>query len=108
MGKVFKPTLLPKIYHKSLDLMNEIFFDKKKIKWTLNEKFLYHSMQMKNNLFSADLVAYSSTVIPLKSYEVSYNIGGKINDEEYKEAYLKHMHKKVKHHDESPDTLITC
>lgn len=54
-----------------------------------------------------DLVAYSSTVIPLKSYEVSYNIGGKIDNEEYKEAYLKHLHKKVKHQDERPGTLIT-
>ncbi len=63
---------------------------------------------VKKNYILSDLVAYSSTVIPLKSYEVSYSIGGKVNDEEYKEAYLKHLHKKVKHQDESPDTLITC
>lgn len=59
------------------------------------------------SIFYSDLVAYSSTVIPLTSYEVSYSIGGKLNDEEYKAAYLKHLHKKVKHDDESPDTLIT-
>ncbi|KAG4065451.1 hypothetical protein HA402_003266 [Bradysia odoriphaga] len=58
-----------------------------------------------NDKYEPDLVAYSSTVIPIKSYEVSYNIGGKIDIEEYKEAYLKHMHKKVKV--ESPGTLIT-
>lgn len=84
--------------------------------FTLKKQLLFSTVEgMKKKLANfnffqiifPDLVAYSSTVIPLKSYEVSYNIGGKIDNEEYKEAYLKHLHKKVKHQDESPDTLIT-
>lgn len=60
-----------------------------------------------NNIyFFIDLVAVSSTVIPLTVYEVSYGIGGKPS-EEYKQAYMKRLHKKVKHVDENPDTLIT-
>ncbi|KAJ6638652.1 hypothetical protein Bhyg_11389 [Pseudolycoriella hygida] len=60
-----------------------------------------------NDKYEPDLIAYSSTVIPLKSYEVGYHIGGKMSDEEYKKAYLKHLRKKVKHSEENPDTLIT-
>lgn len=54
----------------------------------------------------------SSTVIPLTVLEVSYGLGGKPS-EEYKEAYLKKLLKKVQHdkHQEDisadPDTLIT-
>lgn len=60
-----------------------------------------------------DLVPVSSTVIPLTALEVSYGLGGKPS-EEYKEAYLKKLRKKVHEHDKSasdkqadPDTLIT-
>ena len=54
----------------------------------------------------------SSTVIPLTVLEVSYGLGGKPS-EEYKEAYLKKLRKKVQHEnsddgiEENPDTLIT-
>lgn len=59
-----------------------------------------------------DLVPVSSTVIPLTVLEVSYGLGGKPS-EEYKEAYLKKLRKKVQHENsegetfEDPDTLIT-
>ncbi|KAL5283749.1 hypothetical protein ACFFRR_006177 [Megaselia abdita] len=57
-----------------------------------------------------DLVAVSSTVIPLSVLEVSYGKNGKPS-EEYKMAYLKKLMKKVKHQDGEddidPDTLIT-
>ncbi|KAL5283748.1 hypothetical protein ACFFRR_006177 [Megaselia abdita] len=60
--------------------------------------------------FEADLVAVSSTVIPLSVLEVSYGKNGKPS-EEYKMAYLKKLMKKVKHQDGEddidPDTLIT-
>ncbi|XP_073832513.1 uncharacterized protein [Musca autumnalis] len=63
--------------------------------------------------FERDLVPVSSTVIPLTAVEVSYGLGGKPS-EEYKEAYLKKLRKKVHEHDKSanekqadPDTLIT-
>ncbi|XP_055841494.1 uncharacterized protein LOC129908766 [Episyrphus balteatus] len=58
--------------------------------------------------YEPDLIAVSSTVIPLTVYEVSYGLGGKPS-EEYKMAYLKKLRKKVKHTDEEedPDTLIT-
>uniref|UniRef100_W8AQZ5 Uncharacterized protein n=1 Tax=Ceratitis capitata TaxID=7213 RepID=W8AQZ5_CERCA len=72
--------------------------------------------------YEADLVPVSSTVIPLTVLEVSYGLGGKPS-EEYKQAYLKKLRKKVqlKQHakltqkqydgDEAeladPDTLIT-
>lgn len=54
----------------------------------------------------------SSTVIPLTALEVSYGLGGKPS-EEYKEAYLKKLRKKVQRDQiedalqENPDTLIT-
>lgn len=57
-----------------------------------------------------DLVAVSSTVIPLSVLEVTYGKNGKPS-EEYKMAYLKKLMKKVKHQDGEedfdPDTLIT-
>lgn len=57
-----------------------------------------------------DLIAVSSTVIPLSVLEVSYGKNGKPS-EEYKMAYLKKLMKKVKHQDGeddiNPDTLIT-
>lgn len=57
-----------------------------------------------------DLIAVSSTVIPLSVLEVSYGKNGKPS-EEYKMAYLKKLMKKVKHQDGEddidPDTLIT-
>uniref|UniRef100_A0A0A1WFB9 Cysteine-rich protein 2-binding protein n=1 Tax=Zeugodacus cucurbitae TaxID=28588 RepID=A0A0A1WFB9_ZEUCU len=72
--------------------------------------------------YEADLVPVSSTVIPLTVLEVSYGLGGKPS-EEYKQAYLKKLRKKVqlKQHlkqsqqqndgDDAdlgdPDTLIT-
>ncbi|XP_067636254.1 uncharacterized protein [Eurosta solidaginis] len=72
--------------------------------------------------YEADLVPVSSTVIPLTVLEVSYGLGGKPS-EEYKQAYLKKLRKKVQlkqqysklqqqHIDEDaeladPDTLIT-
>ncbi|XP_005177618.1 uncharacterized protein LOC101889165 [Musca domestica] len=63
--------------------------------------------------FERDLVPVSSTVIPLTAVEVSYGLGGQPS-EEYKEAYLKKLRKKVHEHDKSasekladPDTLIT-
>lgn len=58
--------------------------------------------------FFPDLVAVSSTVIPLSVYEVSYGLGGKSTDSEYKLAYMKHLHKKVRAGIDDPDTLITC
>lgn len=54
----------------------------------------------------------SSTVIPLAEYRV--NSSGIINyqspalSEEYKIAYMKHMHKKAHEDADDPDTLITC
>uniref|UniRef100_A0A1B0DB83 Uncharacterized protein n=1 Tax=Phlebotomus papatasi TaxID=29031 RepID=A0A1B0DB83_PHLPP len=57
-------------------------------------------------VYEADLVPVSSTVIPLTVYEVSYGSGGKVS-EEYKKAVLKHLHKKVKVKPEDPDKLIT-
>ncbi|XP_011213825.1 uncharacterized protein LOC126758887 [Bactrocera neohumeralis] len=73
--------------------------------------------------YEADLVPVSSTVIPLTVLEVSYGLGGKPS-EEYKQAYLKKLRKKVqlKQHSKltqqqqhdgddaelaDPDTLIT-
>ncbi|XP_065364631.1 uncharacterized protein LOC135957761 [Calliphora vicina] len=62
--------------------------------------------------YERDLVPVSSTVIPLTVLEVSYGLGGKPS-EEYKEAYLKKLRKKVQHENsegeifEDPDTLIT-
>ncbi|XP_013108212.2 uncharacterized protein LOC106087643 [Stomoxys calcitrans] len=64
--------------------------------------------------FERDLVPVSSTVIPLTALEVSYGLGGKPS-EEYKEAYLKKLRKKVQREHEKgasdkqidPDTLIT-
>ncbi|XP_075156633.1 uncharacterized protein LOC142229923 [Haematobia irritans] len=64
--------------------------------------------------FERDLVPVSSTVIPLTALEVSYGLGGKPS-EEYKEAYLKKLRKKVLLEHEKgatdgqvdPDTLIT-
>ncbi|XP_053949153.1 uncharacterized protein LOC128857419 [Anastrepha ludens] len=73
--------------------------------------------------YEADLVPVSSTVIPLTVLEVSYGLGGKPS-EEYKQAYLKKLRKKVQlkqhlkqqqpqQHDDDdaeiadPDTLIT-
>ncbi|XP_059617515.1 uncharacterized protein LOC132262303 [Phlebotomus argentipes] len=57
-------------------------------------------------VYEADLVPVSSTVIPLTVYEVSYGHGGKVS-EEYKKAILKHLHKKSKVKPENPDKLIT-
>lgn len=65
-----------------------------------------------NSFEILDLVPVSSTVIPLTVLEVSYGLGGKPS-EEYKEAYLKKLRKKVQHEKseaeiyEDPDTLIT-
>ncbi|XP_023296213.2 uncharacterized protein LOC111678974 [Lucilia cuprina] len=62
--------------------------------------------------YERDLVPVSSTVIPLTVLEVSYGLGGKPS-EEYKEAYLKKLRKKVQHEKtegeiyKDPDTLIT-
>ncbi|KAH8365033.1 hypothetical protein KR200_007315, partial [Drosophila serrata] len=44
--------------------------------------------------YEADLVAVSSTVIPLTVLEVSYGAGGKPS-EEYKAAYLRKLRKQV-------------
>ncbi|XP_023179173.2 uncharacterized protein LOC111605070 [Drosophila hydei] len=44
--------------------------------------------------YEADLVAISSTVIPLTVLEVSYGLGGKPSDE-YKAAYLRKLRKQV-------------
>ncbi|GAB0094103.1 uncharacterized protein DMENIID0001_093270 [Sergentomyia squamirostris] len=61
-----------------------------------------------HEVYEADLVPVSSTVIPLTVLEVSYGHGGKVS-EEYKKAVIKHLHKKVKGkpHLEDPDKLIT-
>lgn len=65
-------------------------------------------LKWKIKLFCSDLVAVSSTVIPLSVYEVSYGLSGKATDSEYKMAYIKHLHKKVRTGIDDPDTLITC
>lgn len=70
-----------------------------------NAMFLYN--------FSTDLVAVSSTVIPLYSYHVNATGATKYHplsllDEEYRVAYSKLMHKKHKEAADDPDTLITC
>ncbi|EDW06208.1 uncharacterized protein LOC6585740 [Drosophila mojavensis] len=44
--------------------------------------------------YEPDLVAISSTVIPLTVLEVSYGLGGKPSDE-YKAAYLRKLRKQV-------------
>lgn len=53
----------------------------------------------------------SSTVIPLYSYHVNATGAFKHHalslDDEYRIAYLKHMHKKHKEAADDPDTLIT-
>ncbi|KAH8387550.1 hypothetical protein KR093_007733, partial [Drosophila rubida] len=62
--------------------------------------------------FEADLVAVSSTVIPLTVLEVSYGLGGKPSDA-YKAAYLRKLRKQVQQREEAEseigaaDTLIT-
>uniref|UniRef100_A0A7G3AG81 Putative conserved secreted protein n=1 Tax=Lutzomyia longipalpis TaxID=7200 RepID=A0A7G3AG81_LUTLO len=57
-------------------------------------------------VYEADLVPVSSTVIPLTVYEVSYGNGGKVSDD-YKKTILKHLHSKMKIKPENPDKLIT-
>jgi hypothetical protein len=53
----------------------------------------------------ADLIAISSTVIPITEYEVGARIGEPIS-EEYKKAYIKHL-KKKKITLMDPDKLIS-
>ncbi|KAL7743702.1 hypothetical protein ACLKA6_016768 [Drosophila palustris] len=50
--------------------------------------------------FEADLVAVSSTVIPLTVLEVSYGLGGKPSDE-YKASYLRKLRKQVQQRTEA-------
>ncbi|XP_034490724.1 uncharacterized protein LOC117794248 [Drosophila innubila] len=50
--------------------------------------------------FEADLVAVSSTVIPLTVLEVSYGLGGKPSDE-YKASYLRKLRKQVQQRSEA-------
>ncbi|KAM7349926.1 uncharacterized protein ACRADG_008653 isoform 1-T2 [Cochliomyia hominivorax] len=79
-------------------------------KYVLSTPMLYK--RNPDDKFERDLVPVSSTVIPLTVLEVSYGLGGKPS-EEYKEAYLKKLRKKVKHEQDGsetygdPDTLIT-
>lgn len=54
-----------------------------------------------------ELVAVSSTVIPLTVYEVSYGFGGKPS-KKYMDEYVKHLYKKHKTQPFDADTLITC
>lgn len=59
-----------------------------------------------------DLVPVSSTVIPLYTYNVN-STGAKyhpmsVDEEEYRIAYMKHLHKKHEEAADDPDTLITC
>lgn len=63
------------------------------------------------NNCTIDLVPVSSTVIPV--YSLHVNSTGEVkyhamDDEEYRMAYIKLMHKKRKQTAEDPDTLITC
>jgi len=63
-----------------------------------------------NDKYEPDLIAVSSTVIPLAEYENSTAKNGTqpiAMSEEYKIAYIKHIHKKAHAEDEDPDTLIT-
>jgi hypothetical protein len=55
--------------------------------------------------FFSDLIAVSSTVIPLAEYELTAKLGDPIS-EEYKKAYMKHL-KKKKASFIDPDKLIT-
>lgn len=61
--------------------------------------------------FAIDLVPVSSTVIPIYSFHVNSTGAVKyhaMDEDEYRLAYLKLMHKKRKQSEEDPDTLITC
>lgn len=64
-------------------------------------------------LFFLDLIAVSSTVIPLAEYQISnanethHNHHPSPYSDEYKLAYMKHFRKKVYADDSEPDALIT-
>lgn len=68
-----------------------------------------------NNFSLPDLIAVSSTVIPLAEYQASnsnethHNYHPSPYSDEYKLAYMKHVHVHKKAHadDLQPDTLIT-
>lgn len=88
---------VPMLYEKRLDGKFEAGMFLQKVLHKLNHE-------------SIDLIAVSSTVIPLSVLEVTYGKNGKPT-EEYKMAYLKKLMKKIKHQDTeddiNPDTLIT-
>lgn len=59
---------------------------------------------------SPDLIPVSSTVIPLEEYQqiTAGNTTSIPMSEEYKIAYIKHIHKKAHAAEDDPDTSITC